>query len=553
MLDEASIIYECKTCHNMFRSLANLIAHKRSYCCHQYLKIQHVYSEKIGKDFSSSQTIFIESEPLDMVLPEDVWDADQFSESLHEFAVQKEIEVKPVVNRLLPSKKEGLQSVLDRLANRTKPSASEHAVLLEPLSENKNAVFQNLLEIRTIGQEYIEQNNETTETILVGRDGQEMPRDMMDEPAILRADSPAGSDNSKENDVRERKQKTIYPCPLCKQDFSKVNTVYKHLGRIHGKTEAEAKKMRKKIRAGSKLVIKKSEKRHKEKSFEAKESVMRVQKVSDGRQQQQPASEEEAIAGEQSATAAEGPPQQRPVYEVCKALMGEAPLRFAMHLGLVSRAGVGMQKVNRLNEVWETKEDQAKKTKSRLERRLARKKEGLELEGNTDDDDEDTEISFNMERLSPQGSAAKKARLATTSSYLHGAFNCHICQKSFKTPTFLYQHYTSSHFQNEIRADFSDDIKKRRCSLCGATFEVPLRLVVHLGATHKVIQRYMPADQVALAPFSQRGSKLIGRPPPIPANHDAEPAAAAAAATVSAQPDVSCLPENPPYIKDEFV
>jgi hypothetical protein len=32
-------------------------------------------------------------------------------------------------------------------------------------------------------------------------------------------------------------------------------------------------------------------------------------------------------------------------------------------------------------EVWETKEDQARKTKSRLERRLARKKEGMDIEG----------------------------------------------------------------------------------------------------------------------------------------------------------------------------
>jgi hypothetical protein len=33
-------------------------------------------------------------------------------------------------------------------------------------------------------------------------------------------------------------------------------------------------------------------------------------------------------------------------------------------------------------KVWETKEDQARKTKSRLERRLARKKDGMDIEGN---------------------------------------------------------------------------------------------------------------------------------------------------------------------------
>jgi hypothetical protein len=31
-------------------------------------------------------------------------------------------------------------------------------------------------------------------------------------------------------------------------DFSKVITVYKHLSRVHGKSEVDARKMRKKIR-----------------------------------------------------------------------------------------------------------------------------------------------------------------------------------------------------------------------------------------------------------------------------------------------------------------
>jgi len=30
---ECSLIYECKVCRNMFRSLANFISHKRVFCC----------------------------------------------------------------------------------------------------------------------------------------------------------------------------------------------------------------------------------------------------------------------------------------------------------------------------------------------------------------------------------------------------------------------------------------------------------------------------------------------------------------------------------------
>ena len=34
---------------------------------------------------------------------------------------------------------------------------------------------------------------------------------------------------------------------------------------------------------------------------------------------------------------------------------------------------------------------------------------------------------------------------------LPGQFNCQICDKSFRTPTFLLQHYVSPHFRNELR------------------------------------------------------------------------------------------------------
>ena len=32
-----------------------------------------------------------------------------------------------------------------------------------------------------------------------------------------------------------------------------------------------------------------------------------------------------------------------------------------------------------------------------------------------------------------------------------GQYNCQICDKSFRTPTFLLQHYVSPHFRNELR------------------------------------------------------------------------------------------------------
>ena len=37
------MIYECRVCFNMFRSVANFIAHKRSYCAVKLKDVRHVY------------------------------------------------------------------------------------------------------------------------------------------------------------------------------------------------------------------------------------------------------------------------------------------------------------------------------------------------------------------------------------------------------------------------------------------------------------------------------------------------------------------------------
>lgn len=45
LLNECSIIYECKICRNLFRSLANFISHKRVYCINRFHYFTHGFSE----------------------------------------------------------------------------------------------------------------------------------------------------------------------------------------------------------------------------------------------------------------------------------------------------------------------------------------------------------------------------------------------------------------------------------------------------------------------------------------------------------------------------
>merc|ERR1719259_597047 len=57
--------------------------------------------------------------------------------------------------------------------------------------------------------------------------------------------------------------------------------------------------------------------------------------------------------------------------------------------------------------------------------------------------------------------------------------------------TFLNQHLTVSHFKQRIMDDYAADVKKKKCSLCQNGFENGARLIVHIGATHKICQEYL--------------------------------------------------------------
>ena len=105
----------------MYRSLANLTAHKRSYCFERFEDVNHVFSSKKSSEAAQLQTVVVEGEPVESVVPEASWDVENYAPSLdllQEAGILEAIEEKPVVNRLLPPNKPNLSSVVDKLATR---------------------------------------------------------------------------------------------------------------------------------------------------------------------------------------------------------------------------------------------------------------------------------------------------------------------------------------------------------------------------------------------------------------------------------------------------
>jgi hypothetical protein len=268
--------------------------------------------------------------------------------------------------------------------------------------------------------------------------------------ALKRSNSPTSSDGSKENIEEEDNNNlaglTRYPCPVCKKAFTKVGNVYKHLAANHNKTKEQYLKMSKTIRNNAFI--------------------------------------EEKVANEE----VEEPP---PKLVFNKAKQAEDAMQLAIAVGLVNRNGVGMQKVTgrfgrpkkhplengrvagdfvcdhcgyvSISEKGLNIHKGLGKCKRNVrENLLVNHQNGL-----TDGHDSDDEVSFNLEKdasdseMDPPEKKRKRVELTKRedigainngdSVWNDGTHQCQLCDKSFRTPTFLIQHYTSPHFRNELR------------------------------------------------------------------------------------------------------
>merc|ERR1719347_25322 len=471
---------------NMFRSLANLTAHKRSYCFERFRDVNHAYSSKISTEAAQLQTVVIEAEPIETVIKEPDWNIENYSPSLQllkDAGILQDIEEKPVINRLIPPSKKSLNNVVSNLAakldgnfykeaqdkvNAQKKLTKTEGVCLEPMTQSNNAKFQSW----TTGFEYKEvqtlKNSEST--VIIGPTGQELPKGDMN-GALDRSKSPTSSEGSKENidtsllDDSKNSEKSPnisrYPCPECKKGFSKVKNVYNHLKTIHGRTQEEYLKMKKVITENAYVV--------------------------------------EVPKTEQLSVQADAEPQD---FEFKKSTKKEKSLQLALAVGLVNRNGIGMQKINKpaaaeeplaektlgakvenieKNTLGEKVENIEKKSEEENIENIGcavNDKLNLEVKEKTDIDrprargrprkdaiysDYDSDNEISSKDYGPVPSKKRKRAEAPETNYNCGDFTCHLCEKSYKTPTFLLQHYIS-HYKADLKRDFGESIRIKKMS-----------------------------------------------------------------------------------------
>eukprot|EP00090_Calanus_glacialis_P039965 TRINITY_DN6961_c0_g1_i1.p1 TRINITY_DN6961_c0_g1~~TRINITY_DN6961_c0_g1_i1.p1 ORF type:complete len:820 (-),score=223.21 TRINITY_DN6961_c0_g1_i1:225-2684(-) len=279
LLNEINLMYECKTCFSVFRSIANLVAHKRTFCKGRYQGVLHLYQDKEGLDATEMQTVVIEAEPVECVVDQDKWKMEDYAPSyelLKTSGILQDIYSGPVINRLLPANKSGLQHVVSKLKAKLdgteqsfyqnmernfetpKPTQVVH---LEPMYETENALMQSwkyFEEGETIGEQYRawQEAEDAKKRIKIGPDGQVTTT----KETIKLVTGPDGKtysvkvpadafveDEGADSDEEESGY-TKYPCPKCKKTYSKLMNVFNHLVNVHDLTMQEAKNRRKTIK-----------------------------------------------------------------------------------------------------------------------------------------------------------------------------------------------------------------------------------------------------------------------------------------------------------------
>jgi len=280
LLNEINLMYECKICFSVFRSLANLIAHKRTFCKGKYDGVMHLYQEKEGLDATEMQTVIVDAEPVECVVEQDKFNMMDYAPSielLKTSGILQDIYSGPAINRLLPANKSGLHQVVSKLKAKLdgteqsfyqnmersfevpKPTQVVH---LEPMYETENAFVQSWKyseEGETIGEQYRawQEAEDAKKRIKIGLDGQvttsketiklvtgpdgktysvKVPAD-----AFVEGD---GTDSEEEEEIGFTK----YPCPKCKKTFkNNIMKVFKHMVKAHDMTMQESKTKKKTI------------------------------------------------------------------------------------------------------------------------------------------------------------------------------------------------------------------------------------------------------------------------------------------------------------------
>merc|ERR1719233_574818 len=102
--------------------------------------------------------------------------------------------------------------------------------------------------------------------------------------------------------------------------------------------------------------------------------------------------------------------------------------------------------------------------------------------------------SFNDYSLNSFKAVAIGKNLTEVSEYFDKKLNtCQLCEKSIEGMSFLWQHYTTSHFTKDIKQSYGSlmDFETLKCKLCDKKMKQRQGLVTHMGAVHHKVNEVL--------------------------------------------------------------
>ncbi|XP_072397859.1 uncharacterized protein [Diabrotica undecimpunctata] len=249
---ECDIMFECRICKNIFRSLANFILHKRNFCRLKYKRL----------DTSCSGDI-----PQEQVPPPEPPEDRTTVKGIENIAdkLKEGLEVQQLTQELLVADLSAENKSKDDVSHTSMGSS----VLLQNIVTNNAAVFQTLMGNTSSSSDDNPESmkNEVMELhgilesdkVVLGPDGKvcnfktnQINAKPVIPPSRFSCTKCNGKFSTKKTLSFHLKNKhndsrMVYVCPDCKETFANTWSVFRHLYKVHRKSSSQVKKLREQI------------------------------------------------------------------------------------------------------------------------------------------------------------------------------------------------------------------------------------------------------------------------------------------------------------------
>ncbi|EEB14868.1 hypothetical protein Phum_PHUM332850 [Pediculus humanus corporis] len=284
LLNECTIIYECKICRNLFRSLANFISHKRIYCIKNF---SFFPDETTKEEKEIVEENITESEKVNCNNEVNLTDAKVWlsSDTIVPNNVKTEKNLKPT-SPLKINRKCDIAKIADGLRQKTrKENLQSPETWARPMFHLD--VDEKVMIRRSHSQNHFFPSDNINNSFLNNfyqngkklndRENLSIEKVSSCNEAVLQEDgkfrvTPQGTQLENNKNLKNftctickthfitkqvlsrhvqihHKERICYPCPICRTFFPSPSSTYRHLSKDHHKTEQQIRRLRPKVLA----------------------------------------------------------------------------------------------------------------------------------------------------------------------------------------------------------------------------------------------------------------------------------------------------------------